>query len=144
MIDQRLRPSAYALVVDEGRILLCRLSGEVRGTGAWTLPGGGLDFGEAPEAAAVREVIEETGLTVSLGRLETVRSRVYDHGNYQLQVLQFVYRARVLSGEITHEASGSTDQCGWFTLEEARKMTLVDLAQEGLRIAFSGGECKGD
>ena len=30
--------------------------------GSWTLPGGGLDFGEDPEAGALRELGEETGL----------------------------------------------------------------------------------
>ena len=42
-----------------------------RGThpGMWTLPGGGLDHGEDPRAGVRREVYEETGLTVTPGRL---------------------------------------------------------------------------
>ena len=47
---------------DEGRILLARLSAIEVDVGAWTLPGGGVDFGEHPDAAAIRELEEETGL----------------------------------------------------------------------------------
>jgi 8-oxo-dGTP diphosphatase len=42
----------------------------VHGGGTWSTPGGHLDFGEDPRACAVREVAEETGLTV--GRIEFV------------------------------------------------------------------------
>ncbi|HEX6656334.1 MAG TPA: NUDIX domain-containing protein [Candidatus Limnocylindria bacterium] len=46
------RVAAYALCVEDGRILLCRIApGYWSGVGAWTLPGGGLDFGESPRAA---------------------------------------------------------------------------------------------
>ena len=65
VIDRRTRIGAYGLVFKEQAMLLCRLSAEVPGwEGSWTLPGGGIDFGEAPEAAMIREVEEETGLTV--------------------------------------------------------------------------------
>ena len=59
---RRQRIGAYAVILREGRILLTRLShGEVADE-RWTLPGGGVEFGEDPREAAVREVYEETGL----------------------------------------------------------------------------------
>ena len=65
MRPRRSRVSAYGLILDGDRILLCRLSKELpRWEGSWTLPGGGLEFGESPEAAMIREVEEETGLQV--------------------------------------------------------------------------------
>ena len=48
------------------RLLLCRLSDITERPGWWTLPGGGIDFGEHPEAGALRELHEETGL---IGRI---------------------------------------------------------------------------
>lgn len=52
------------LVVRNGRILLGkRLS--AYGLGTWGFPGGGLEFGERPEACGIRELEEETGLKVA-------------------------------------------------------------------------------
>ena len=58
------RVAAYNVCVDElDRLLVCRLSAITEAAGAWTLPGGGVEFGEHPEHAAIRELTEETGLT---------------------------------------------------------------------------------
>src|ERR1700675_729791 len=57
------RVAAYALCVEDDRLLMCRLApGEWTLVGHWTLPGGGLAFGESPPDAALRELDEETGL----------------------------------------------------------------------------------
>lgn len=61
------RVAAYAVVVRDGQILLSRLAPHVSRGELWTLPGGGLDHGEDPRDAVVREVHEETGLDVQIG-----------------------------------------------------------------------------
>lgn len=61
------RVAAYAVVVRDGAILLSRLAPRVSTTELWTLPGGGLDHGEDPRDAVVREVHEETGLDLTIG-----------------------------------------------------------------------------
>jgi 8-oxo-dGTP diphosphatase len=66
---RRQRLAAYALVRRDGSVLLTRVSAHGFHTGAWTLPGGGVDHGEAPQDAVRREVHEETGLDVEVGRL---------------------------------------------------------------------------
>lgn len=58
-----VRVGVAAVVEDAGRWLVLRRSG-AHGAGTWGLPGGHQEFGESPEAAAAREVAEETGLTV--------------------------------------------------------------------------------
>ena len=65
----RQRLAAYALVLRGDDVLLTRNS--VRGPhpGSWTLPGGGVDHGESPVVAVVREVAEETGLAAAVGEL---------------------------------------------------------------------------
>ncbi len=56
------------MIVRDGEVLLSRIAPSISATERWTLPGGGIDFGEHPRDAVVREVYEETGLTCELGR----------------------------------------------------------------------------
>lgn len=56
--------SCVVLLDDEGRLLLLRYGPGQPGTGRWWLPGGMLDHGEDPHAAARRETYEEIGITL--------------------------------------------------------------------------------
>lgn len=59
---------AGCLVNDGGRVLLLRRAIPPR-LGYWTFPGGYVDLGETPEAAALRETVEEVGMNVAIERL---------------------------------------------------------------------------
>jgi ADP-ribose pyrophosphatase YjhB (NUDIX family) len=136
MKAQRQRIAAYGLIHDDtGRLLLCRLSKEVpKWSGYWTLPGGGLNFGEAPADAMVREVEEETGLHVrptSIADIDSVHSTADDHDFHSIRI---VYFAQVVGGHLRHETSGSTDRCEWHDPKRISEINLVDLAEVGLRI----------
>ena len=71
---RRQRVAAYALLTRNDEVLLTRMSERTRIPGRWTLPGGGIDHGEDPREALVREVYEETGLHVSPGHVADVHS----------------------------------------------------------------------
>ncbi len=77
-----------AVVTDEaGRLLLVRRANEP-GRGLWSLPGGRVEPGETDAEALAREVAEETGLAVRVGRLVgRVRIGSYDVGDYVCTVL---------------------------------------------------------
>ena len=138
------RVAAYALCIQDGRILLVRIAeGSWSGVGQWTLPGGGLDFGESPRDGALRELTEETGL---VGEIEELADVLSWHGRWThprdgvdeaYHGLQIVYRVSVTGGELSDESDGSTDQARWFTREEAEALPLVELAAEGVRLGFA-------
>ena len=62
-------PCVGAIATDgQGRLLMIK-RGHEPGTGLWSIPGGRIEPGETDAEALVREMIEETGLTVEVGRL---------------------------------------------------------------------------
>ena len=140
---QVTRISAYTLCVEDGRVLLCRIApGYWSGVGQWTLPGGGLDFGETPRDGALRELTEETGLVGEIVGIADVLSwsgrwrHPRDNVDEAYHGIQVVYRARIVGGELRDEVDGSTDQAGWFAPDEVRALPLVDLAVTGIELAF--------
>lgn len=135
MKAQRTRISAYALILAARRILLCRISAELpRWEGAWTLPGGGIEFGEEPEAAMIREVEEETGLIVRATGLAGIDSIHDTTGPDDFHGIRIIYNVEVVGGALRHEAVGPTDRCEWHELD-APPSALVDLTEAGLRLA---------
>jgi 8-oxo-dGTP diphosphatase len=136
----RTRLGSYAICRDDGRILLARLSVLEVDVGGWTLPGGGVDFGEHPDAAVVRELREETGLEGEIDEVAGVFSHVYSAtafaGGGDLHFLGIVYRMRVVGGKLRDEVDGSTDRCAWFSEADLAGLRLVELAQFAVGLVF--------
>jgi ADP-ribose pyrophosphatase YjhB (NUDIX family) len=133
----RTRVAAYALCVDEaGKILLCRMAPSVVPGDVWTLPGGGIHFGESPETAVIRELDEETGQDGRIVRLVEVSDNLLRLQSRPgtVHAIRIVYEVRVTGGLLRQESEGTTDACSWFTLDEARRLNLNDLAERGLRL----------
>lgn len=142
MKEHRSRVSAYGLIVDDTKgILLCRLSAIVGAdAGKWTLPGGGIDFGEDPATAVVREVKEETGLDARVSKLLDVDSAVFELPDHIVHAMRIIYQASVEQGNLKTEVDGSTDACDWFRLDQLKHLPLNSLAQKGLRLAGWSGD----
>ena len=141
MPTERVRVAAYARCVDEaGRLLLCHLAPHLGHGDLWTLPGGGLDFGESPAAAVIRELAEETGYAGAVDGLLDVSDGLFagDGGLEQVHAIRIVYAVRVTGGALRDEPDGSTDTCRWLTLDATGDLRLTELARrevERLRAA---------
>jgi len=99
---------------------------------AWTLPGGGLEHGEHPAEAAVREVAEETGLVVAVGEQLGIDSLVHDSSHGASHALRVVYRGEVVGGDLRPEPDGSTDEAAWIPVARLGSLPLVELARTAL------------
>lgn len=138
---RRVRPGAYGLAVVDDRVLLCRVAPGELHAGAWTLPGGGLHFGEDPVDAVRREFREETGLGCAVGSLLEVRSRRTpspDGIRDDLHHLRFVYAVEPEPGRLeVVERRGSTDAVRWFSASELADLEVVVYAGAVLRRWFA-------
>lgn len=131
--ERSTRIGAYARCLDHDRVLLCRLSANEPAAGYWTLPGGGLDFGEHPADAVLRELTEETGLVGEIEALLTVKSFAWPaerapHGRPHHGIF-VVYAVRVVGGELRDEVDGSSDRCAWFGPHELDALPLTRIAR---------------
>ena len=135
MSRDRVRVAAYAVVRDDhDRVLLCHIHPAVGVGDVWTLPGGGLDFGESPAHAALRELEEEPGFVGEIGRLVEVDDRLFTSadGADRMHAIRIVYEVRIVGGTLRDEPDGSTDTCRWVAPEEARRMRLGELARHAI------------
>ena len=114
---------AGAVVRDEaGRLLLVR-RGREPGAGLWSLPGGRIEPGETPAEAATREVFEETGLQVSVGRLLA-----------SIEIGDFVvhdFAATVVGG--TLQAGDDAGDARWCSDDDAAALPLTPGLLDELR-----------
>ena len=71
------RVGVGVFVFKDGKFLMGQRRG-AHGEGSWSIPGGHLEFGENPEQTAVREVAEETGLTITNVAFAAVTNDVFE------------------------------------------------------------------
>jgi ADP-ribose pyrophosphatase YjhB (NUDIX family)/predicted GIY-YIG superfamily endonuclease len=105
------KPCTGALVVRDGRLLLVKRDIEPY-LGYWDIPGGFLEEDELPQAAAVRELREETGLKVELTELFGFYLDQYVYGEEFIYTLNVYFLAQVVGGNAI--AGDETGALGWF------------------------------
>lgn len=98
---------AVAVVVQrDGAVLFGRRGPNARAAGKWSFPAGFVERGEVVEAAAVREVLEETGFTIELGPLLGLISSEGE------TVVLAVFTGTIVGG--TERAADDLTELGWF------------------------------
>ena len=123
------------MVHRRGRVLLLRRNNPPN-KGKWALPGGLVELGETVQGAAVREILEETGLEVAIEGLLDVQSDMHadKHSKLEYHYVLVDYLAKPVGGRLRldSESSGS----GWFDARQIGALNMGDGTRRVLGIYF--------
>ncbi len=136
MSEAHPRPTA-GVVCFRGRDVLLIKRGNPPRQGQWSLPGGRIEWGETSEAAALRELTEETGVTAELAGLIDVVDGIMtsrETGQVTRHYIMVDYAARWLSGEPV--AGDDAADARFFPLEEALAIIEWDVTRRVVQEAF--------
>jgi 8-oxo-dGTP pyrophosphatase MutT (NUDIX family) len=137
------RLAAYAVCIEDGRVLLARYVSPYGDGTWWTLPGGGVEPGEDPFDTVVREVAEETGCSAVVEHLLGVDSRVIPAaesrrpGPEDHQNIGIFYAVRITAGTLRPEPNGETAESVWTPLPEVPTLHRAALVDIGIALAQS-------
>lgn len=129
-----------AVVIDEGKVLLVR-RGQEPLKGEWSLPGGALELGETLEQGVVREVLEETGLTVVPAGIVEVLDRITQDdlsGQVRYHYVLVDFLCRVAGG--TMRGGSDAEEARWVDRQELQEQyRLAPLTVQVIEKAFRLG-----
>lgn len=125
----------------DGKVLLVK--SPCRG---WEYPGGQVEMGESAAAGALREILEESGITARVthfvGAYTNLGSEYNEAGELtKPPILNLTFLCEYLSGE--PRVSDETTEVGWFTREEAQKLVTFPAFVKRLydMLHFNGEVC---
>lgn len=122
---EQVELTTLCLIQRDGQYLLQdRVKRDWKG---FTLPGGHVEPGESIVDAVIREVKEETGLTIHNPKLCGVKQFPIENGRY----LVFLFSADQFSGEVISSAEGAMR---WIDKKELSKVNLVDDFHELIQV----------
>jgi len=122
------KPGASVLPVKDGKVLLAK-RGRDPFKGAYDIIGGFMEADELPEAAAIREAKEETGLDIRITSLLGIYSDQYgDGGDYTLNLH---YLGEIIGGEM--KAMDDVASLEWVDIDEVPLSEGFQNTRDGLR-----------
>lgn len=105
--ENKSRPRAGCLVIKNGKILL------IIKNNMWQLPKGRIRDGESPQKAAVREVLEETGINCRIFNVEPITIQ-------RAERIETYYLAKFISGKLKGNLKEHIVGSKWLTLKKTK------------------------
>jgi len=124
---------AVAAVVDgKGNVLLTRRNQPelLEAHNKWEMPGGKVEFNEAPDVTAAREVFEETGYQVRIDPTRvSVKAMVWEFAERDIHTILIAYRATVIGGELKIQG-GAVSDARWWPIDQIPVPHMLPLDDE--------------
>jgi 8-oxo-dGTP diphosphatase len=118
------RVGVGAITIHEGRILLVK-RGVEPSRGLWAIPGGTLNLGETLQECAAREILEETGITIKIGKCIYVFDFFErdDSGKIKFHFVVVDFAGQYLSGE--PKGADDAEEARWLKPDELSKLPVA-------------------
>ena len=119
------RVAAGAVVVNQDKVLLV-LRNKAPAKDMWAIPGGSVNLGETLQAAAEREVLEETGLQIKAGEIVYVFERIErdQAGQVQFHYVILDLMAEALDPNQPLTPADDVRDAGWFSLVDLDRLSM--------------------
>ena len=145
------RVAAYALVISSRGVLMTQFSDRTNAKGRWGLPGGGIEDGEAPERAVVREAWEESGQVIEVSDLALIQTshwvgRAPTGRLEDFHAVRVVYRAICPepTDPVVHDVGGTTMSAAWVPLPDLERLDVTSTWRSLLSdVVVAPGEANG-
>jgi mutator protein MutT len=128
--------SVVACVFHKDKVLLVKRATEP-GKGLWSAPGGAIELGETINEALKREIREECGIEIEVGKVINIVDRIVrdQKGGIQFHYVIAYLLARYVSGEA--RAGSDVSEIRWVTYEELDSLDMNPVARENTQRAFN-------
>jgi 8-oxo-dGTP diphosphatase len=109
---------------DDGKVFLAKRGKKARNeAGKWECPGGGMRFGDTMQETIIREMQEEFGISVAVGRQLEAVDHLMPEDKQHWVAIAFV--CTIKSGTPEIKEPEKCEAIGWFTVEQMRNMSLA-------------------
>jgi 8-oxo-dGTP diphosphatase len=112
------------IIEKDGQVLLLKRT-SVHGAGTWSTPGGHLEYGESPEACAIREVKEETGVRIGDVRFKGITNDLFRESEKHYVTVWM--EGKYLSGKPVVKDTLEATDIGWFAWNALPKPLFLPL-----------------
>lgn len=136
--NKKIRVGSYGLIIKDGQIALIKKA--VGGyKGLLDLPGGGIEQGEEPEEALIRELKEEAGVDVINYELLTVTSKRlkwnYEEFNEDLHQIGILYKVELKDYKLKEDGDGlDSNGCNFYEIDKLSKDKITPFTLKALNL----------
>ena len=114
-------------------LLVRRVADDEFMPGVWEIPGGGTEYGEKPEEGLKREIMEECGLEITVGKPITVSDYYIERNGERVQRVEITFLCDLLSNSEDIVLSDEHDSFVWKSFDNLRDLEMTEYMAEIIR-----------